>query len=444
MNNVRLRKLWDALHSSYWFLPSLMVLMAIALSFIMLTLDRSIGFGDWSLIYTGGPDGAREVLSAIASSMVSVAATAFSITIVALQLAAANFGPRLLRNFMQDTGNQVVLGTFIATFIYCLLVLRTIYGEDYNPFVPHLSVTFGIVLAIFSIGVLIYFIHHASTIIQASHVIQSVSEDLNKAIDRLFPEKIGISPPPNPQHTEILPEDFESLASPIGAKRNGYLQFVDDEQLLKIARKNNLLLRIELRPGKFVIEDSILVMAFPRKRVNQKIIDEINKAFILGKERTEQQDVEFPVNQLVEIAVRALSPGINDPFTAIRCVDRLCAGMCYLVQRKLPSPYRYDRDRQLRIIAEPVTFAGIMDDAFNPIRQYARSDAAVTIHLLEAIARIAQYTHNPEYLAILRRHADMIERGGKEGLPEPQDCQDLQEKYLSVIQAVEQNRWISM
>jgi uncharacterized membrane protein len=100
--------------------------------------------------------------------------------------------------------------------------------------------------------------------------------------------------------------------------------------------------------------------------------------------------------------------------------------------------------RQLRIIAEPVTFAGVMDNAFNPIRQYARSDAAVTIHLLAAIARIAQYTHNPEYLAVLRRHADMIERGGKEGLPEPQDCQDLQEKYLSVIQAVEQNRWISM
>ncbi|WP_066425756.1 DUF2254 domain-containing protein [Anabaena sp. 4-3] len=437
MNNIRLRQFWDALHSSYWFLPGLMVVAAIALAFTMLTLDRTVGFEDWSLIYTGGPDGAREVLSAIAGSMVSVAATAFSITIVALQLAAANFGPRLLRNFMQDTGNQIVLGTFIATFIYCLLVLRTIYGEDYNPFVPHLSVTFSIVLAVLSIGVLIYFIHHASTIIQASYVIKSVSQDFHQAIDRLFPERIGISPPPEEEHRESLPENFANQSSPIAASRNGYLQAIDAEKLMKIACKHNLLLYIKTRPGKFVIEDSILLMAYPSKRVNHKLSKEINKAFILNRERTEHQDVEFPVNQLVEIAVRALSPGINDPFTAIRCIDRLGAGFCYLVQRKFPSPYRYDRDRQLRIIAEPVTFESIVDAAFNPIRQYSRSDASVSIRLLEAIAHIADYTINPEYLTVLRRHADMIARGAQEGLPEPQDRQDLQQRYHNVIAALE-------
>ena len=158
----------------------------------MLTVDRTGGTPNWWWIYTGGTDAARSLLSSVAGSMVSVVATAFSITIVALQLASSNFGPRLLRNFMQDTGNQIVLGTFIATFIYCFLVLQTIHGkgDGYSFFVPHLSVTVGTVLAIPSMGVLIYFIHHASTIIQASHVITQVSDDLANTIDRLFPEQI--------------------------------------------------------------------------------------------------------------------------------------------------------------------------------------------------------------------------------------------------------------
>ncbi|MDB9346126.1 DUF2254 domain-containing protein [Nodularia spumigena CS-586/05] len=444
MNNVKLSKLWDALHTSYWFLPGILALSAVILAFTMLSLDRTIGFDDWDWIYTGGPDGAREVLSAIAGSMVSVAATAFSITIVALQLASANFGPRLLRNFMRDTGNQIVLGTFIATFIYSLLVLRAIYGMGYNLFIPHLSVTVGIVLAILSIAVLIYFIHHASTIIQASHVIKSVSEDLDKAIDRLFPEKIGINPPADQLHIGEIPPDFELQAYPIKANSNGYLQAINNEKLMEIACKYNLLLHVKSRPGKFVIKGSELVMVWPGERVNHKLNHRLQKTFILGRERTEQQDVEFPLQQLVEIALRAISPGINDPFTAIRCIDRLSAALCHLVQRQFPSAYRYDEHNQLRVIAKSVTFEGIVDQAFNQIRQNSRTDAAVTIHLLKAIALIANCTHNGQYHQVLKRHADMIERGSHEGLPESQDRQDVQEKYNTLIQVLEQNHEIEI
>jgi len=177
----------------------------------MLTVDRTGGTPNWWWIYTGGTDGARSLLSSVAGSMVSVVATAFSITMVALPLASSNFGPRLLRNFMQDTGNQIAIGTFIATFIYCLLVLRTIHGEGdgYSFFVPHLWVTVGTVLAIASMGVLIYFIHHASTIIQASHVITQVSDDLDKTIDRRFPEKIGHSAAKNPWQVGEIPANFK-------------------------------------------------------------------------------------------------------------------------------------------------------------------------------------------------------------------------------------------
>jgi uncharacterized membrane protein len=157
MKNIKLSKLWDSLHSSYWFVPTLMAVIAVTLAFAMLTLDRTGKIGPiekWGWIYTGGPDGARALLSAAVGSMVTVTATSFSMAIVALQLAASNFGPRMLRNFMQDTGNQIVLGTFISTFIYCLLVLRTVRGEDYNVFVPQISITVGIALALISIGVL--------------------------------------------------------------------------------------------------------------------------------------------------------------------------------------------------------------------------------------------------------------------------------------------------
>lgn len=438
MKNVKLSKLWDTLHSSYWFIPSIMAILTTALAFTMLILDRTGKAGiNYSWSYTGGADGARSLLGAVAGSMISVAATAFSITIVALQLAASNFGPRLLRNFMKDTGNQVVLGTFISTFIYCLLILRTIHGEGdgYSEFVPQISVTCGILLAIISIGVLIYFIDHASTIIQASHIIENVSDDLDKAIDRLFPKKIGRSVPFGQEITEI-PEDFDFVASPVKVNKNGYIQAIDDKELLTIARKNNLLLRVESRPGKFIVKDSDLVMVFPGKFVNQKLTKQINDCFILGKERSEQQDIEFPIDQLVEIAIRALSPGINDPFTAIRCVDRLGAGLSRLAQKDFPSPYRYDEDHKLRAIAFGVTFEGLVDSAFNAIRQYARSDTSVTIRLLEAIANIATYTNNPKYQVVLQRHAEMILRGSQDGLPEELDRKDVQKQYDSAIQVL--------
>ena len=436
MRNVKISKLWDQLHSSYWFIPAVMAVVATALAFTMLNFDRTGKVDiDYWWVYTGGADGARSLLGSVAGSMISVAATAFSITIVALQLAASNFGPRLLRNFMHDTGNQIVLGTFISTFIYCLLVLRTIHGEGdgYEKYVPQLSVTLGTLLAIISIGVLIYFIHHASTIIQASHIIQNVSEDLHSAIERLFPKKIGYGEPEYRQGVEEIPISFEEEALPIRASGTGYLQAIDDEELMKIACKHNLLIRLQTRPGKFLVQGGDLVLVFPGEKVNKKLTKQINDAFIWGKERTEQQDVEFPIDQLVEIALRAISPGINDPFTAIRCIDRISAGLCHLVQRDFPSPYRYDKNKKLRFIAKGVDFQGLVERAFNQIRQYGKSDAGVTIRLLEAIATIATYTNNSKYQASLRHHADMILQDSREALSQEQDRKDVEESYYQII-----------
>ncbi|MCA1991319.1 MAG: DUF2254 domain-containing protein [Coleofasciculus sp. S288] len=441
MNNTKLSTLWDSLRSSYWFVPALMAGVAMGLAFVTVTLDQSGKSGpieNLGWVYAGGPDGARTVLSTIAGSMITVAGTAFSIVIVALQLASSQFGPRLLRNFMQDTGNQVVLGTFIATFIYCLLVLRTVRGDDYNVFVPQLSVTVGIVLAIASIGVLIYFIHHASTSIQVWHVIGEVAKDLDHAIDRIFPRTIGQRLlEPKQRWVEEIPVGFDEEAFPILATGNGYLQAIDNEQLMKIAKSEDLLLRLEQCPGKFIVQGSEIVKVFPGERVNEKLAKQINEAFILGLERTEHQDVEFSINQLVEIALRAISPSINDPFTAIRCIDQLSAGLCRLAERDFPSPYRYDDENNLRVIADPVTFAELLDKAFNQIRQYGQKDVAVIIRLLDAIALIATRTHRKKDRAALRRHAEMIKRSSDEAISEECDRKDIEERYLGAIKALE-------
>ena len=441
MKYAKLAKLWDSLHSSFWFVPTLMVLVAIALSFITIGIDQSqeatlverIG---WA--YSLGPSGSRAILSAIAGSMVTVATTAFSITIVALQLASSQFGPRLLRSFMQDTGNQIVLGTFISTFVYSLMVLRTINGVEKDEFVPHLAVTIGLGLAIASVGVLIYFIHHSASSIQVDQIIKQVGYDLDGAIDRLFPDRIGRNTSKHLEEESLaaIPADFDRVACPIKTIASGYIQTINDKQLMQIATENNLLLRIQQRPGRFVVKGSEIVQVFPEEKVNKKLAVQINDAFVLGSQRTEQQDVEFPIDQLVEIAVRALSPGINDPFTAIRCIDQLSAALCHLAQREIPSPYRYDDHNQLRIIAEPVSFADATDTAFNQIRQYGKSSVAVTMRLLEAIAAIASFTHRIPDRTTLQRHADMIERGSQEGIAEELDYKNVKERYLAAVKAI--------
>ncbi|PZV15740.1 MAG: DUF2254 domain-containing protein [Pseudanabaena sp.] len=441
MKYAKLAKLWDSLHSSFWFVPTLMVVLAIALSFITIWIDHR---GEANIVekigwaYSLGPSGSRAILSAIAGSMVSVATTSFSITIVALQLASSQFGPRLLRSFMQDTGNQIVLGTFISTFVYSLMVLRTVNGVEKNEFVPHLAVSIGIGLAIASVGVLIYFIHHSASSIQVDWVIKQVGNDLDVAIDQLFPERIGQSASKQLQEESLpaIPADFDQVACPIKTTASGYIQVIDDNHLMQIATKNNLLLRVQHRPGHFVVEGSELVQVFPEEKVTKKLAVEINDAFVLGSRRTEQQDVEFPIDQLVEIAVRALSPGINDPFTAIRCIDQLSAALCHLAQREIPSPYRYDDHNQLRIIAEPISFADATDAAFNQIRQYGKSSVAVTMRLLEAIAAIASFTHQIPDRTTLQRHADMIERGSHEGIAEELDYENVKERYLAAVKAI--------
>lgn len=438
---ILLLKYLDELRSSFWFVPAALACLAVALAFCAVELDKAVS-GEflqrlgWS--YSGGAEGAGRLLGTVAGSMIAIAGTVFSMTLVALSLASSQLGSRLLRNFMRDTVNQVVLGTFVATFVYCLLVLRTIRGPDEGAFVPHLSVSIGVLLAIISVGVLIYFIHHISVSIQADQVVARVGKELDDGIDSLFPGELGSteSEATSASSEATLPAAFVREARPVGASDDGYLQLVDSDALMHLACEEDLLLRLERRPGHYLAKGRAMVMVWPGDRVTAAVEGSLNAAFVLGNQRTAVQDIEFAFHQLVEIAVRALSPGINDPFTAIACVDRLESALCRLARRDIPSGHRLDSHGRLRLVAHASSFAGIVDTAFNQIRQSARSNPAVATRMLNAIAQIAGHVQSAQDASCLQRHADMIIRGAREAVPEADDLAAVEAGFMATTQAL--------
>ncbi len=419
--------LLDSIKTSFWFIPFLMVLSAIGLSILMIYLDREEvftkeGFG---LLFNAGPEGARSVLSTIAGSMMTVAGVAFSITIVALTLASSQFGPRMLRNFMQDRGNQVALGIFISTFIYCLLILRSIDGES---FVPYISVTFSVFLALINVGILIYFIHHVSVSIRADSVVTAVYKELEGNLKRFFPDEL--------EENEIKQEKNETEINGshnyiynLSASKNGYLQAVDFETLIELTTEENLILNILNRPGEYITAGIPFIIINGISTLEKDTKGKILKAFIIGEERTPAHDPEFAFDQLSEIAVRALSPGINDPYTAVECIDRLGSALCYLTDRKFPSVSRFDSDGNLRVKIKSVTFEGFVNTSFNQIRQYGSTSASVTIRLLEVLKTILIRSRNGEQISALLSQAETIEHSSRRQINAEYDLYDIRSRY---------------
>ncbi len=446
---VRIQSLWEEVRSSYWFVPMLMAALAAALSFATIALDNAldrefiITFG---VVWSGGAEGARGLLSTVAGSMVTVAGVIFSITIAAFAQASSQFGPQLLRSFMRDTGNQIVLGTFISTFVYSLLVLRTVRSDtNGGEVVPYISVTLSVFFALASLGVLIYFIHHASRSIQAPVVISAVADDLLEAIDRLFPAGMGKGSAgggsPNPE--EDVPEELDEEGARIVAPTSGYMLAIDDDELMAVSEQLDLVIRLAFRPGQFVSRGDVVMVAWPPDRVSRGVAERLEQAFVLGHQRTPTQTVEFALDQLVEVAVRSLSPSTNDPFTATGCIDWLGVALSRLAETDLPSPYRYDDEGNLRVVASAaLTYPELLDAALDQIRQYAGGSVAVYTRLLEVIATIMPHTRTSADRRALVRHATLIRRKSAMTLTEQEDRQDVDARYRKVmrLQADEDGR----
>ncbi len=441
---VRLYGYWDRIRSSLWFLPAVMAVTAVLLSLAVVAVDRRMEDrwpARWGWLYTGGSEGASAVLESIAGSMVTIAGVVFSLTLVALTLASSQFGPRLLRNFMTDKTTQVVLGTFIASFLYSLLVLRTIRREDEDPFVPHLGVTIGVLLAVLSMGVLIWFIHHVAVSIQADELVARIGRELDEAIDRLYPEeevapsRPSEAPPPSPDTSRH--QAARALAGiPVPARDNGYLQFVDQSALLRIATEHDLLIRLEARPGHYVVAGRPIGYVSPAtgtggRPADDSIRDDVTEALVIGSQRTQAQDIEFQFSQLVEVAVRALSPGINDPFTAVRCVDHLGSALYKLAGRRMAPAALYDDAGAPRLEVPAHTYASLLQAVFDPVRQSGCDSAPVAIRMLEMLAIIAEAAVRPEDREAMRDHAHRIADAATRSLPDRGDQADVGERLAA-------------
>lgn len=385
-----------------------MALGAVGLALAFIEADSRVGveaLARWPRFFGASAEGARGILSTISGSMITVACVTFSLTIVALSIASNQYTPRILRNFMRDRTNQVVLGIFVSVFLYSLVVLRTIRGGE-EAFVPSLSVLFAIVLAMVGIGFLIYFIHHIATSIQASSIIAAIAVETTQSVIVLFPEEVGKGViDPGVHETGGLPADGSWAVVP--APATGYIQSADPEALLAHAEEHGVVLRMERGIGEFVIVGSPLASLAQSRQPTREQARAIHSIYAIGNYRTVGQDLGFGIRLLVDIALKALSPGVNDTTTATTCIDHLGAVLYCLAGRRIPSPLRH-RGGELRLIARGPTFDGMVDAALHEIRQSAGSNVAVLLRLLETLASVITQTGDEFRRRSLWRHAELI------------------------------------
>lgn len=422
---ARWRKLINDLRDSFWLLPALMVATGVMLGVVLVALERAKLVPEWLVddgwLYGGGGDGARALLGAVASSTIAVAGTVFSITIAALSLAAAQMGPRLLHNFTRDRGNQFTLGVFLGTFSYALVVLRSVRSTDEGAFVPHLSMSVGIALAFLCVATLVYFVGHMASRINVETVVELVAADLQGAVRRLAVDK-------------VLPEPPASLwggATPLVDDRHGYLQELDGEGLANWAAEHDTAIRLMVGPGDYVFPGvPIGLIAVPQHGDTQAL----RNAMALGSRRGGTQDLELAFRKLVEVAVRALSPGINDPNTAVGALDRLGAALCALAPLELPNGVVL-REGRCVLQYRGLSYDRLLDGVFHMIRQNAARQVAVLIRMLDVMTAVASCERREERLAGLQRHADLVLADGERLVGTPADLADLRRRHAAFTTA---------
>lgn len=407
------------LTDKFWIVPGVMVCGGILGALGLIAVDRS-GWLPASLLqsnwlYNGGGTGARTLLGAVASSTIGVAGTVFSITIAALSLAAGQMGPRLLRNFTHDRGNQITLGAFLATFAYSLMVLRSVRTQGEGTFVPHLSLSVSILLAFLCVGMLVYFVGHMASRINVDTVVELVSEDVRSAILRLTTKEQQSNPPP---------EKFWSDAFPVPDARRGYLQHLDQSALADWAEEQKVSIKLLVRAGDYVFPGAPIAVVKPQPENLDDLAEAIRSNTGLGSERASSVDLEYTIRQLVEVAVRALSPGINDPHTAISVLDRLGASLCDMVGRNLPGGV-WLREGRTCLLVPDVDYDGLVDAMFHMIRQNAAGGTAVLIRLLDVLTAVASCEPRTDRHASLRRHAEMVVEDARHSIQNSSDLHDL-------------------
>ncbi|WP_280690099.1 DUF2254 domain-containing protein [Kitasatospora sp. GAS204B] len=439
IRSVHLESQWrkEALRTNLWVVPTLEVLLAVALFLGTWEVDRAAYRGAITLptwVISGTADAARQILAAIAAALITVVGVVFSIMIVTLTLASTQFGPRMLRNFIRDLTTQLTLGTFVATFVFAMLSLISIGPASHGDFVPHLSITVCMVLVLLDLAVLIHFIHHIATSIQLPHVIASIAAELSTAIEVGAGEPEWAGGVKHGPSVAELNARLDATGATVPAPASGYLQFVRHRTLVRIASELDAVIRLDHRPGHFLVQGHQLATVWPPEAAPE-VARSFARAHITGPSRTLAQDIAFAVDQLVEIAIRALSTAVNDTFTALTCIDWLGEGLCRIAAGWQPNPVHRDSDGRIRVIAVPVSYDRLVQRAFEKIRQAAHGMPAVLIRQLDALTEIMVEAGSEEQCKVLLDQADMIDRLAAETVPEPADREDVHRRYLAVLEA---------
>lgn len=411
---LRLSALWISLRSSLWFIPSIIVVGS------MLAADGLVEAGaripalsqaQLPRIFGFGAEGSRAMLSAIATSMITIAGVAFSITIVALSLASSQYSPRVLRQFMRDRANQVVLGIFVGVFAFCLTLLPRIRGGDAHAFVPALAVACGVVYALVGVGCLIFFIHHVATSIQVSCIVADIAAETRRAADHVFPAEPASS---NPTRSPLPDSDWH----PVLAPASGYIQLIDERALLRAAVKHDLVIRSELPIGEFVVASAPLLVVAGTNAADPEALRDLKSAITLSRAQTVEQDVLFGMRQIVDVALRALSPSLNDPTTGALCIEYLTTILQPLVSRPLGDAV-HCVEKHPRVHVRRPDFAALLDHTFGEIRVHAGSELLVYEALLRGLSLLAEAAVDPARRAVLAQEASEVRASIIAHLPLP-------------------------
>jgi len=422
----------DVLRTNLWLVPAVEVLLAAALFAGTYALDLASYDGvfrvpGWAI--SGSPDAARQILTAIAAAIITVVGVVFSIVIVALSLTSTQFGPRMLRNFIRDRGTQLTLGTFVGTFIYAVLALGSIGQGAHGNFVPHISITVTLALMVADLAVLIYFLHHIAVQIQLPQVIAGIAGDLAAAITlQAGDPTVGA----DARYAALLIAEMDGPGGELAAPRSGYLQFIRHRTLVRIAAEKDAVIHLRYRPGHFLVQGHAYATVWPAS-VTDQVARELARAHVTGPYRTLAQDVSFGVDQLVEICIRALSPAVNDTFTALTCIDWIGDSLCKVTGRWQPTSVYRDGAGAVRVIATQTTYERLVQRAFEKVRQAGRGMPAVMIRQLDALAKIMERVTAPADGDVLLGQAAMIERLSVASVDEEFDRDAVRLAYQRVL-----------
>jgi uncharacterized membrane protein len=437
--NLLLRRgvVWDRLRGALWVLPTVSILFFLLAGAV---LSRVVIGGDspWRwLAFQGTAEDARQLLIVVSATMITVTGLVFALTIVALQIAAGQYSPRLLRNFMRDLGTQLVLSIFVGAFAYSTAGLFTVGiqrgGQD--QFVPRLAVTGSLALGLASVFVLVYFIHHLTRSIQIDVIMGQVEREARAVIDDVYPDPAGRTEP-----EERCPDPPASAVA-VPSARSGYIQAVQPEALIGAAIHYDLTVRLTGMVGEYVVEGTTIAWAWRRSPDEPPPKPEllgpaIGQSVEIGFERTMLQDVGFGIRRLVDIANKALSPAINDPYTAVQAVHHLSVLLCSLARRRLGDRLHRDGRGTIRAAVPLPQFADYLRLGTAQIRRYGAGEPALARSLIELLNDVGASTLDPDRRAAVARHLLLVLQDAERKTSQPADVELVRADAAAALDAL--------